>query len=54
MTVVDGPAVERVVAFSRLLRERGVASTPLSSIEASRVLWKFLDEVSQRPDDQSP
>ena len=38
MTVVDGPAVERVVAFSRLLRERGVASTPLSSIEASRVL----------------
>jgi uncharacterized protein len=38
MTPLDGDAVERVTAFSRLLRERGIATTTLSSIDATRVL----------------
>jgi uncharacterized protein with von Willebrand factor type A (vWA) domain len=38
MTALDGEPLERVTAFSRLLRERGVATTTLSSIDAVRVL----------------
>ena len=38
MTSPAGEAIERVAAFSRFLRERGLATTPLSSIDASRAL----------------
>ena len=38
MTPLAGAPVERVTAFSRLLRERGVSTTTLSSMDAVRVL----------------
>jgi uncharacterized protein with von Willebrand factor type A (vWA) domain len=38
VTLAGGDIVDRVAAFSRFLRERGVASTPLSSIDAARAV----------------